>query len=74
MNESLEIGTILKDGAGHIYEVIKIRNRDGTFTGHQSIPDEYLCRKESDGTGSWIWEETIIEMMENKQLIIVGSE
>ena len=74
MNESLEIGTILKDGAGHIYEVIKVRNRDGTFTGHQSIPVEYLCRKESNEIEMWIWEETIIEMMENKQLIIVGSE
>ena len=74
MNESLEIGTILKDGAGHIYKVINVRNRDGTFTGHQSIPLEYLCRKESDGTGSWIWEETITEMTKNEQLIIVGSE
>jgi len=74
MNESLEIGAILKDGAGHIYKVINVRNRDGTFTGHQSIPLEYLCRKESNEIEMWIWEETITEMLKNKELIIVGSE
>ena len=74
MNESSELGTILKDEGGYKYRVIKVRNRDGTFTGHQSIPVEYLCRKESNEIEMWIWEETITEMLKNKELIIVGSE